>query len=177
MAAPKLTPKQEAFVREYLVDLNSSAAARRAGYAKANANVTGPRLLANVGITQHIEAAKQKRAAKVEITAERVLMELGRIAFFDLRKLYREDGSMKAMNELDTESAAVLAGVEVTEEFDGYGKDRTLIGYTKKAKVPDKVAALALAMRHLGMLKDKTEITGSLDLGGLAAKMRQKRVT
>ena len=71
-----LNPKQQAFVREYLIDLNASAAYRRAGYTSGNANVNGPRLLANAGITAALEAAMQARADRVEVTADQVLARL-----------------------------------------------------------------------------------------------------
>ena len=105
------------------------------------------------------------REQRTEITQDRVLKELARIAFFDLRKLYREDGSLKSMHELDDESAAVLAAVDVVETKGNAaigGEDglRHVPEYVKKVKIPDKVGALGLAMRHLGMLKDKTELSG-----------------
>ena len=154
-----LTAKQERFVAEYLIDLNATQAAIRAGYSVKTAAEQSSRLLTNVNVMQAIDKAKEKRAIRTEVTQDRVLQELGRIAFFDLRKLYREDGSMKAMHELDDESAAVLAGVDVVEMKSGTADHSPL--YVKKAKIPDKVAALSLAMRHLGMLTDKTELTGA----------------
>jgi len=71
-----LNPKQQAFVREYLVDLNASAAYRRAGYTSGNADVNGPRLLGHAGIQAALESAMQARAEKVEVTAEQVLARL-----------------------------------------------------------------------------------------------------
>lgn len=155
-----LTPKQQRFVAEYLVDLNATAAYIRAGYAARGnvAETNASRLLRNAQVYEAVQAAMKARENRTHITQDRVLQELARIAFFDIRRLYREDGSMKAPNELDDEAAAVLSGIEVLEEFGG--EDRTLIGYTKKAKVWDKGSALTLAMRHLGMLTDKAEITG-----------------
>lgn len=70
---PKLTDKQTAFVREYLVDLNATQAAIRAGYSERTANAQAGRLLANVGIREAIETAQAKRARRVEIKAEDVL--------------------------------------------------------------------------------------------------------
>lgn len=160
-----LTPKQERFTQEYLIDLNATQAAIRAGYSERTANEQGARLLANVSVRSAIEAAKAARAERTHITQDRVLQELARIAFFDLRTLYREDGSLKAMNELDDDAAAVLAGVDVVETKGNAamgGEDglRHIPEFVKKVKIPDKVGALGLAMRHLGMLKDKQEITG-----------------
>lgn len=69
----ELTPKQEAFVREYLIDLNATQAAIRAGYSQKTANEQGARLLANVSIASAIDVLKLKREVKTEITAEWVL--------------------------------------------------------------------------------------------------------
>jgi phage terminase small subunit len=69
----KLTPKQAAFVREYLIDLNATQAAKRAGYSEATANEQGARLLANVSVREAIEAAQAERASRVEVTADNVL--------------------------------------------------------------------------------------------------------
>jgi phage terminase small subunit len=164
-----MTPKQERFVAEYLIDLNATQAAIRAGYSEKTAYVIGHENLSKPEISAALAAAQQKRAERTEITQDRVLQELARIAFFDLRKLYREDGSLKAMHELDDDAAAVLAGVDVVEMAGGAKIDAGegishVPMYTKKTKIPDKVAALGLAMRHLGMLKDKTELSGSLTL-------------
>lgn len=173
MSTKKLTPKQERFVAEYLVDLNASAAARRAGYSPHRADAMGHENLRKPDIAAAIGAAKAARIERIELTADRVLIELARIAFFDIRKLYREDGSMKAPHELDDDAAAVLAGVDVLEEFSGRGDERTLIGYTKKAKVHDKTGALTLAMRHMGMLKDRLEVEATVK--GLRERMRQQK--
>jgi phage terminase small subunit len=172
MTEKKLTPRQERFVAEYLIDLNASAAARRAGY-RGDANTIGPRLLADVGVRSHIEAAKAQRMERTQITQDRVLQELARIAFFDIRRLYTAEGGMKAPHELDDDAAAVLSGVEVTEEFEGSGADRVQVGHTKKAKVFDKGTALTLAMRHLGMLTDKLEVSATVI--GLAERMRAQK--
>ena len=80
------------------------------------------------------------------------------MAFFDPRRLLNADGSPKPINELDDDTAAVLAGMDISEEYIGTGEDRRFVGYTKKVKLADKVGALTLAMRHLGMLTDKLEV-------------------
>jgi phage terminase small subunit len=170
-----LTAKQERFVQEYLIDLNATQAATRAGYSAKTANEQGCRLLTNVSVRSAIEDAQKRRSERTEITQDRVLLELSRIAFFDLRKLYREDGSLKAMSELDDDAAAVLAGVDVVETrgnaaIGGEDGIRHIPEYVKKVKIPDKVGALGLAMRHLGMLKDKIEHSGAI---GIADAIRQ----
>ena len=169
-----MNAKQQRFVDEYLVDLNATQAAIRAGYSERTAQEQGSRLLSNAMVAAAVVKAMEAREQRSHITQDRVLRELARIAFFDIRRLYREDGSLKAPHELDDDCAAVLSSVEVVEEFDdapaesmeeqphggALKRRRTLVGYTKKVKVWDKPASLTLAMRHLGMLTDKTELTG-----------------
>lgn len=161
-----LTPKQERFIDEYLVDLNATQAATRAGYSAKTANEQGARLLANVSVRSALSEAMKARQTRTHITQDRVLEELSRIAFFDIRRLYTPSGALKPMHELDDVAAAVLAGVDVVEmqggaRIDGDGSLSHVPMFTKKAKVFDKGTALTLAMRHLGMLQDKTEITGA----------------
>jgi phage terminase small subunit len=172
-----LTPKQQRFVEEYLIDLNATQAYLRAGYKvkPASARVQSCRLLADPNIALAIEEAKARRSERVEITQDRVLQEIARIAFFDVRKLYREAGGMLDPHELDDDAAAVLVGVDIVEETEAKeGGGREVTGYVKKAKLADKVAALTLAARHLGMLKDKTELSGEIGIRSLAAKMRER---
>ena len=89
-----MTPKQERFVEEYLVDLNATQAAIRAGYSKSTSYSIGQRLLKNVDIQKAITAAREKQQRRVEITADRVLEEYAKIAFFDPRKLFTADGGL-----------------------------------------------------------------------------------
>lgn len=161
---PALTDRQRMFVAEYLVDLNATQAAIRAGYSQKTAAQIGAENLRKPEIEAAIGAAMKAREQRTQITADRVLQELGRLAFSDIRKLYNADGSMKLPHELDDDAAAALSGIDVTEEFTGKGDERELAGFTKKAKVFDKGAALTLAMRHLGMLKDKVALGGAEDM-------------
>lgn len=157
-----ITPKKQRFAEEYLVDLNATKAAERAGYSERTAKSQGQRLLTDVDVKALITEGMTKRSQSTQITAERVLQELARVAFFDPRRLLNADGSPKPVNELDDDTAAVLSGMDISEEFEGSGEDRRFIGYTKKVKVSDKVAALGLAMRHLGMLNDKLQLGGGV---------------
>ena len=162
----QLTPKQARFVQEYLVDLNATQAAIRAGYSRKTASWIGPQLLGKTHVAQEIEKGSLKRQARTEVTQDMVIRELARIAFSDVRKLYREDGSMKNLSELDDDTAATLAGIETLEEFMGAGGDRCLIGHTKKGRLWDKGRALELLGKHLGMFVDrsKVEVDGGLDI-------------
>ena len=150
-----LTAKQERFVQEYLVDLNATQAAIRAGYSPKTAYSMGQRLLKNVEVKAAIKAAMEKRSQRVEITQDRVLQEYARLAFFDPRKLFLENGKPKDINELDDDTAAALVGLDVMEEYEGSGEDRVFVGYTKKYKLANKLGALDSLGKHLGMFDGK----------------------
>ena len=170
-----MTPKQAAFVREYLIDLNASAAARRAGYSVRTADAIGRENLGKPTIAAAISEAQQKRADRTEVTADRVLKELARIAFFDIRKLYSDDGTLKNPKDLDDDTAAALTGIDIQETVIPGGEGAPTIT-TRKAKVIDRTGALTLAMRHLGMLKDRIEIEDVTDRAEQMRKRREQRL-
>lgn len=88
-----LTPRQHRFIDEYLIDLNATQAAIRAGYSAKTAEQQGPRLLGNVGVAAAIKAAQAKRAEKLELTAASIAKQL--IAIADKAKAY---GSVSGLN-------------------------------------------------------------------------------
>lgn len=100
-----LAPKQERFVAEYLVDLNATQAAIRAGYSAKTAYSAGQRLLKHVEIQKRVSAGKGKQLAKAEITAERVIAEIARLCLSDVRKLFNDDGSLKKPKDWDDDTA------------------------------------------------------------------------
>ena len=148
-----LTSKQERFVAEYLVDLNATQAAIRAGYSEKTAYAIGQQNLKKLEIQTAIQKAIKKRARRVEITQDRVLQEYARLAFYDPRKLFDEDGKPKDISSLDDDTAAALAGLDVMEEYEGTGENRQFIGYTKKYKLANKLGALDSVAKHLGMFE------------------------
>lgn len=145
--AARLTDKQKRFVTEYLVDLNATAAARRAGYSEKTACEQAARLLANVKVQSAVQTAMAKRESRTEITQDKVLREYARIAFFDPRKLFDDEGNPKHITELDDDTAAALAGLDVIKEIDEDG----VVTYTKKYKISNKLHALEGVGKHLGM--------------------------
>ena len=84
-------------------------------------------------------------------TVRQTLIEASRIALFDPRKLFREDGSPKPISELDDDTAAALAGLDVHEEYAGSGEDRVFIGYTKKYRLAEKNVALEKLFKFHGL--------------------------
>ena len=146
-----LTVKQERFVEEYLVDLNATQAAIRAGYSSKTAYAIGQQNLKKLEIQTAIQEAMDKRSKRVEVTQDRVLLEYARLAFFDPRKLFMENGKPKDINQLDDDTAAALVGLDVLEEYEGAGESREFVGYTKKYKLANKLGALDSLGKHLGM--------------------------
>ena len=111
-----MTRRQELFVKEYLIDLNATQAAIRAGYSKKTANRIGARLLSNVVIQQAIQEAMRKREQNTGITAERVLKEIATIAFasVDDKLSYRD--KIKALELLGKHQALFVDRVEHSGE-------------------------------------------------------------
>jgi phage terminase small subunit len=178
----KLTPKQERFVREYLIDLNATQAAIRAGYSRKTANEIGYENLRKTEVQEAINSAMQERARRTEITADRVLRQLARLGFYDIRKAFTEDGRLKPIHEIDDDTAAAIASIEVQELWEGRGGDREHIGRLHKVKFADMKGSVELLMRHLGLFKDKLEHTvkdgGSADLSDVkAALLRGVQIT
>ena len=163
----QLTPKQKIFVDEYLVDLNATRAYKAAGYSVKSDNaagVEGYKLLRNPKIDKYIQQRMKDREKRTEITQDRVLQEYARLGFLDPRKLFNEDGSPKNITDLDDDTAAALAGLDVMEIYEGKGDDRKFVGYLKKYKLADKKGALDSIAKHLGMFTDKVELTGNLNV-------------
>ena len=148
-----LSVKQRLFVAEYLKDRNATQAAIRAGYSADTAYSQGGRLLKHVEVQAQIEQFVSKAEEKAGLTIERTLREVARLAYFDPRKLLNDDGSPKPITELDDDTAACLAGLDIQEQFEGSGADRVFVGYVKKYKIADKNSALDKAMKHLGLFE------------------------
>lgn len=169
-----LTAKQEAFVREYLVDLNATQAAIRAGYSVDTARQTGSENLTKPDIADAIAAAQAERAQRTNITADKVLEELAKIGFSDIRKAIKwysqtsvaaidSDADMQALAGEGEIRFAVANQVELVSS-DDIDDDTAAaiaeIGQTStgalKVKFHDKRGALVDIGRHLGMFKDRT---------------------
>jgi len=150
----KLTPKQKKFIDEYLIDLNATQAAIRAGYSQKTAFSIGVENLRKPLIQAELQKAMKRRQERTEITADRVLKEYARIAFSDVRKLYDRYGELLDVPDLDDDTAAALVGLDVVRE-DSRGDTVT---YTKKYKMADKLRALEMLGRHLGMFSEKPTV-------------------
>ncbi len=147
---PELEEKQKRFCDEYLKHLNATHAYMEA-YGVTNKDVAranGARLLAKAHVKAYLAPRAKKAAAKAEISQEKVLKEIGRIAFGDIRKIYDDNGSLIPMNKLDDATAACISGVEI----DALG--------VKKYKMNSKIKGLELLGRYHKLFVDRMELSG-----------------
>jgi len=156
-----LNDKQRLFALEYLRDLNATQAAIRAGYSKKTAGVQGEALLKKPEIAALVAKGKAERAERTKITADRVLQELARVAFSNIKDFvtFDSDGIVRIKNseDLTPEQAACIA--EVTQVY-------TEKSSSFKFKLHDKLRALELVGKHVDVqaFKEKLEIAGDQDL-------------
>lgn len=154
-AKPRLSDRQARFVDEYVKDQNATRAYLRAGY-KTNeqaARRAASRLLTNVDIRSEIDdklsALREKVQEETGVSLNRVITEIAKGAFFDPRKFFHADGSPKAITELDDDTAAALAGMDVVEEKLGRGEEASS-NFVRKYKLAERKGYLDMLMKHLG---------------------------
>ncbi len=146
---PALTDRQQVFVREYLIDLNGTQAAIRAGYSPKTANEQAARLLAKASVSEAIQAGQATRAASAGVSAERVVQELAHLSFYDPAALTKTPITKpEDIANLPENVRRAIIGWE----YDAKGNF--------KIKLSPKTPSLDLLARHLGMLKDKLQIGG-----------------
>lgn len=173
-----LTPQQERFAQEYILDLNGTQAAARAGYSPKTANEQAGRLLANVSVRTRIKELQAERAGRSEVNADRVLTQLARLAFGDLRSLFRDDGTLKDPKEWSDDAAALVGSVETEEEVTPSKDGKPpVVTRTRKVKRIDPNRALELLCKHLGMITDRLSVTtppgSGLDLSLLSDDVKR----
>lgn len=153
----KLRDKQRRFVDEYLIDLNATQAAIRAGYSVKTANEQGSRLLANVSVQTAIAEKMADRSRRTGVNQDRVVLELAKIAFVKLTDIIDEKGKIK-----DTATEDDLACLEGYK----YKYSDTDTGYSveREVKLSSKMKALELLGKHLGMWNDKVDLNVALPI-------------
>jgi len=156
-ARGELTPRQQRFVSEYLIDLNATQAAIRAGYSAKTARAIGAENLTKPDIAAAVTAGRERLAARLEMTAEDVLRHASLIARSDLRRLFDEHGNLLDIDQLPAEVAAAIALVEVVERRVDHTQKAER---TRRIRLWDKIAALTLLARYHGLLTDKVEVDG-----------------
>lgn len=155
-----LSDRQRAFVHEYLIDLNATAAYKRAGYRATGraAENAASRLLGFVGVAAAIAAAQAQRAARLDVSADAVVRELARLAFSDLRKLVKWGPAgvelLDSTHLSDDAAACVESVTQTTSESGG----------SLKIKLHAKSSALKLLGEHLGVFRERDPLESLLAL-------------
>ncbi len=150
MSSSNVSPKQAIFAAEYLVDGNATRAAIAAGYKPESAHVAGARLLKHPKVAAAIADGRGRLAKKLEISAERVLQELAKLAYFDVGKLYDTDGNRIPVHQLDEQTRAAIAAVEDETKTAACGAERRI----QRVRMADKGANLERLGKHLKLFGD-----------------------
>ncbi len=165
-----LTAKLKAFVDEYLIDMNASQAAIRAGYSSKTANATGQKVLLIPTVKTLVNAALVKRSETTGIDAEWVLRKLGAIFTADVLDIISENGAYKPIREWPPVWRQMLSGIDIREMF-GHAEDEDgnvineKIGEVVRLRFIDRLRTLELIGKHVGVqaFKDR-EITVPINL-------------
>ena len=169
-----LTDKQQRFVEEYLTDLNATQAAIRGGYSEKTARQVASENLSKPDIADAIAQAKAERSERTKVTQDRVLEELARLSFSDLRNVMTDKGSLLDPQDWDDATAASIASIEVVTSSGDHGEDengRKIVERTHKIKTWDKNVALEKLAKHLGMYEaDKSDVGVHIHLGNDSKK-------
>ncbi|WP_434774121.1 terminase small subunit [Pantoea agglomerans] len=151
-----LTDKQEMFCREYLIDLNATQAAIRAGYSEKTSNEQGARLLANVSVQIRISELKAQRNDRIDVDADYVLKRLFEIDQMDVLDILLANGELKPIKDWPKVWRTTLSGMDVTEMAGDAA------GLLKKIKWPDKVKNLELLGKHVTVQAFKDNVKNEL---------------
>lgn len=159
-----LSDKRQRFVDEYMIDLNATQAAIRAGYAPGSADVTGARLLGNASVAAAIAEKQEERSARTGIDADWVLTRLGEEATADVADIYDESGALKSVHDWPLIwRQGLVAGIEAVEERDSEGK---VIGVVQKVKLSDRIKRIELIGKHVDVqaFKDRVDQSGTINV-------------
>ena len=148
----KLTKKQQLFVDEYLIDLNATQAAIRAGYSVNTAAEIGCENLTKPNIQEAIAKAMAERSRRTGVNQDRVVLELAKIAFANIADVADFTYGL-VKDDASADDLACIQSIKVKP---------TEFGAEREIKLYDKLSSLEKLGKHLGMFKDKVELSGSL---------------
>jgi len=162
-----LTDKQSRFVSEYLIDLNATQAAIRAGYSKKTAQIIGSENLSKPLVAEAISAAQAALAEKADIRKDAIVAELARIAFTDIRKAVRwgrspvdETSKNADPNAIGIYPVSLIPSEEVDDDTAAAISEVSLTQTGVRIKMHDKKAALVDLAKMLGYVAERHEHTG-----------------
>ena len=147
----KLTEKQQRFVEEYLIDLNATQAAIRAGYSAKTADVQGSRMLGNAKVQQAVAEAMAARSKRTGVNQDRVVLELAKLAFVKMTDVVDSQGRIK--NTATDDDLSCIESIKYKESDNEFGGS-----VEREVKISSKLKALELLGKHLGMWNDKLDV-------------------
>ncbi|EOC0033649.1 terminase small subunit [Cronobacter dublinensis] len=165
-----LTDKQEMFCREYLIDLNATQAAIRAGYSVKTANRTASENLSKPDIQNRIAELKNKRNEDVGINAAYVLQRLVEIDQMDVADILNDDGSLKAVSQWPKCWRITLQGIDISSTIRNFDEE-TEETILKKIKWPDKVKNLELLGKHVDVQAFREQVKADHTVDALSDLM------
>lgn len=174
-ASEILTTKQTLFVREYLIDLNATQAAIRAGYSSRTAEAQGSKVLNERKVAAAIAAAMQERAERTELTADMVIAELRKIAFANMQDFVSisTDGKEKGqatvdLSKLSRDQFAAIGEIRIEDIDSGRRTGKRTV-----FKLLDKRAALVDLGKHLGIFIERKQVehTGTIEIQNAAREV------
>ena len=157
----KLAPRQSRFVDEYLVDLNATQAAIRAGYSEKTADSQSARLLVNVKVQSTIQGRMHRRSERTEVDSDYVLRRLADIDEMDILDILTDDGALKPIKDWPKTWRTTLSGLDISTTITNF-KEELTENILKKIKWPDKVKNLELIGKHVDVQawRERLEHTG-----------------
>ena len=151
MGKRQLSEQRQRFVDEYLIDLNGTQAAIRAGYSVKTAQEQSSRLLSNVMVQEAISIAMAERSKRTGVNQDRVVLELAKIAFVKMTDIVDSQGRIK--NTATDDDLACIESVKYKESESDTGSS-----VEREVKISPKLKALELLGKHLGMWNDKLDV-------------------
>ena len=151
-----MTDKQKRFVEEYLIDLNATQAAIRAGYSVKNADTIGLQLLGKTQVAAEIGRRMAERSKRLGVNADRIVTELAKIAFANVGTMVNtSDGTVK--DDAATEDLAAIQQIKIKTMDGAKGSS-----FECEVKLSEKTKALELLGKHIGMWNDKIDVNVTL---------------
>lgn len=172
----ELTDKQEQFCQEYLIDLNATQAAVRAGYSVDTAGAIGHENLKKPEIQDKIAVLQAIRAERTQVSQDQIVRELMKVAFGDVGNYFDENGNIIPVHEIETNARGAISAIKVLDEKTEQSEEVFKLTVTKELKMWDKLKALEMLGRHVGIFErdnkqSKPDITANSFLETIANRM------
>ena len=152
-----MTKKQNRFVEEYLIDLNATQAAIRAGYSVRTADQQASRMLTNVKVQEAIAKAMAERSKRTGVNQDRIVLELAKLAFVNITDIVDKKGEIKDKATADDLSCIESIKYKHSDTDSGSSVER-------EVKIGSKIKALELLGKHLGMWTDNIDVNVAVPL-------------